>query len=119
MPIAGSSTAWSQNNDGDLALSISLVFASTILSPLTTPLVLRGVGLMTTGDQARDLHDLALRGAGLFLAMWVAMPATCGVLVRRVLGGARAKSMSEPLKLVNVGVLLLLCYSNASASLPR
>src|SRR5262249_41620387 len=43
MPIAGSSTAWSQNNDGDLALSIVLVLASTFLSPLTTPLVLRTV----------------------------------------------------------------------------
>ncbi len=33
MPIAGSSTAWSQNVNGNLALSLGLVITSTILSP--------------------------------------------------------------------------------------
>jgi BASS family bile acid:Na+ symporter len=36
MPIAGSSTAWSQNADGDLALSLDLVLGSTLVSPVTT-----------------------------------------------------------------------------------
>jgi BASS family bile acid:Na+ symporter len=34
MPIAGSSTAWTQNANGDLALGLGLVLASTFLSPL-------------------------------------------------------------------------------------
>src|SRR5580704_18956089 len=38
MPIAGSSTAWAQNANGDLALSLGLVLISTCLSPWTTPL---------------------------------------------------------------------------------
>ena len=38
MPIAGSSTAWSQNANGNLALSLGLVLCSTFLSPLTTPI---------------------------------------------------------------------------------
>jgi BASS family bile acid:Na+ symporter len=38
MPIAGSSTAWTQNANGDLTLSLGLVLFSTLLSPLTTPL---------------------------------------------------------------------------------
>src|SRR5262249_26738818 len=62
MPIAGSSTAWSQNNDGDLALSIILVLASTFLSPLTTPLILRAVSQVAAGDYARDLNELAANG---------------------------------------------------------
>jgi BASS family bile acid:Na+ symporter len=37
MPIAGSSTAWTQNANGDLSLSLGLVLFSTLLSPLTTP----------------------------------------------------------------------------------
>jgi BASS family bile acid:Na+ symporter len=37
MPIAGSSTAWSQNASGDVTLSFGLVLGSTLLSPLTTP----------------------------------------------------------------------------------
>jgi BASS family bile acid:Na+ symporter len=41
MPIAGSSTAWSQSADGDLILSLGLVVLSTLLSPVTTPVTLR------------------------------------------------------------------------------
>jgi bile acid:Na+ symporter, BASS family len=44
MPIAGSSTAWSQNADGDMALSLGLIVLSNFFSPLTTPAVLHGVG---------------------------------------------------------------------------
>lgn len=62
MPIAGSSTAWAQNSDGDLTLSLGLVVFSTMLSPITTPLALHSVGLMATGDYAHDLHELASNG---------------------------------------------------------
>ncbi|PPD02303.1 MAG: Na+-dependent transporter, partial [Methylocystis sp.] len=50
MPIAGASTAWSQNANGNLALSLSLVLLTTLLSPILTPLVLHGVGYVTVGD---------------------------------------------------------------------
>ena len=59
MPVAGSSTAWSQNANGDLALSLGLVLGSTLLSPLTTPAALHAVGFLTTGDYSEDLHELA------------------------------------------------------------
>ena len=48
MPIAGASTAWSQNANGNLALSLGLVLATTLLSPLLTPMVLHAVGFVTT-----------------------------------------------------------------------
>ena len=38
MPIAGASTAWTQNSNGNLALSLGLVLSSTLLSPLTAPI---------------------------------------------------------------------------------
>jgi BASS family bile acid:Na+ symporter len=59
MPVAGSSTAWSQNNNGDLALSLGLVLLSTVLSPLTTPAALHALGLVASGDYASLLHRLA------------------------------------------------------------
>ena len=43
MPIASSSTAWAQNSDGNMTLSIGLVTLSTLLSPLTAPLMLNFV----------------------------------------------------------------------------
>src|SRR5262249_8179969 len=50
MPVAGSSTAWSQNADGDLVLSLGLVLLSTCLSPLTTPAVLHAAGWVASGE---------------------------------------------------------------------
>jgi BASS family bile acid:Na+ symporter len=59
MPIAGASTAWAQNANGNLALSLGLILLTTLCSPLLTPIVLHAVGFMTTGDYSEDLHELA------------------------------------------------------------
>jgi BASS family bile acid:Na+ symporter len=118
MPIAGSSTAWSQNADGDVALSLGLVLLSTFLSPLTTPAALQALGVMATGVYAERLHELAVSGTGLFLTLGVALPSALGLLARRVVGEARADGARSRLKVFNSVTLLLLCYMNAAVSLP-
>lgn len=119
MPIAGSSTAWSQNANGDLALSLGLVLFSTLLSPLTTPVALHSVGLLATGDYAEDLHELAAGSTGAFLTVAVVMPSLLGLGMRRAIGEAKIASVKPQLKLANSLNLLLLNYSNASVSLPQ
>jgi len=119
MPIAGSSTAWSQNADGDLALSLGLVLGSTLISPLTTPLVLHAVGWMAQGDYAEALFGLAAGGTGAFLVLGVIMPTVLGVSIRALAGTERLAPLKPTLKLVNMAVLLFLNYANASASLPE
>jgi BASS family bile acid:Na+ symporter len=119
MPVAGSSTAWSQNANGDLALSLGLVLLSTALSPLTTPAALKAVGAMTSGEYAARLHDLAASGAGAFLALGVALPSLLGVLAHAAAGEARVEAAKPSLKLVNSLNLLLLNYANAAVSLPQ
>ncbi len=119
MPIAGSSTAWTQNANGDLPLSLGLVVASTLFSPLTTPLALHAVGLMAKGDYAEDLHDLANHGTGAFLAVAVILPSVLGIGVNRLVGDARLTTIEPYLVLVNSAVLLLLSYTNASVALPQ
>jgi BASS family bile acid:Na+ symporter len=119
MPIAGSSTAWSQNANGNLALSLGLVLSSTLLSPLTTPVALHSVGLMTTGDYSEDLHELAESGTGAFLAYAVIVPSLLGIAARVLLGRERTALVRPYLKLSNSAVLLLLNYSNAAISLPQ
>ena len=89
MPIAGASTAWSQNANGNLALSLGLVLATTLLSPLLTPMVLHAVGFVTTGDYSDDLHELAAEGAVSFLGAWVILPSLLGILARWVVGEHR------------------------------
>ena len=119
MPIAGSSTAWAQNADGELALSLGLVLFSTLLSPLTTPLALHSIGLMATGDYAEDLHELAAGGTGAFLGICVLAPSLIGIGIRKIVGEVRIATVKPHLKLVNSAILLTLNYSNASVSLPQ
>jgi BASS family bile acid:Na+ symporter len=119
MPIAGSSTAWSQNAEGDLALSLGLVAASTLLSPLATPIALQSVGVLTTGEYAADLRDLASHGTGIFLVVCVLLPALVGITLRFSLGEERTAAVSPWLKTINSINLLALCYSNAAAALPQ
>ena len=119
MPIAGSSTAWSQNANGNMSLSLGLVFLSTILCPFTTPLVLHVFGNITIGDYSEDLHELAAQGTNAFMMLTVVMPALLGIAVHFCLGEARTAKVKPALKLVNFIVLLLLNYSNAATSLPQ
>src|SRR5262249_42713951 len=119
MPIAGSSTAWAQNSNGSMALSLGLVLASTLLSPLTTPLELHAAARTVAGDYAEDLRELAASGAGAFLVVCVVLPALLGVLARAAAGEARVAAAGPRLKLLNNLNLLLLIYANASVSLPE
>jgi BASS family bile acid:Na+ symporter len=119
MPIAGSSTAWSQNGEGRLALSLGLVLGSTLLSPLVTPLGLHAVGLVTHGDYAEDLHELAQAGSTSFVAIAVVAPTVLGLVLRGMLGAARVERALPTLKALNLVVLLTLNYANAAVALPQ
>jgi bile acid:Na+ symporter, BASS family len=118
MPIAGASTAWSQNANGSLALSLGLVLSTTILSPLLTPFVLHMAGFVTTGDYSEDLHELASGDAASFLGIWVILPTLLGILVHMLAGELLVEKVMPFLKIINYCILLSLNYSNASLTLP-
>jgi BASS family bile acid:Na+ symporter len=118
MPIAGSSTAWSQNANGNMSLSLGLVFLSTLLSPFTTPLVLNVFGSITTGDYSEDLQELARQGTNGFMCLTVVLPSLAGIAVHYLLGEKRLDAAKPYLKLANFLLLLLLNYSNATTALP-
>lgn len=119
MPVAGSSTTWVQNREGDLSLSVGLVVLSTSFSPLTTPLVLQAVGWVAEGEYADALRDLAAGGAGSFLVWCVLAPSLAGIAARAALGERRAARLRPGLKLSGTLVLLTLCYANAAVALPQ
>jgi BASS family bile acid:Na+ symporter len=119
MPVAGSSTAWTQNADGDLALSIGLVVFSTCLSPLTAPLALYAVGWMAEGVYATVLRDLAAGRLSAFLGLYVMAPSLAGIAVRAAVGEELIGRFRHHLKLAGIGVLLTLCYANAAVALPQ
>jgi BASS family bile acid:Na+ symporter len=119
MPIAGSSAGWAQQSNADLSLSLGLVLASTLMSPLTSPLLLRSIGLVTAGPHSAALEQLAHQGTCSFLTMWVLLPSALGIVCRMLLGGARVDRHGDSIKLGSVFCLLVLCYANAAACLPR
>jgi bile acid:Na+ symporter, BASS family len=119
MPVAGSSSAWAQQADGDLALSLGLVLLSTLLCPFTTPAALLAAGGTADGGYAAALTGMARADTGGFLAGFVLLPALAGIVVRRLLGETRAASIRPWLKLVSAAVLLTLCYANAAVALPQ
>ena len=118
MPIAGSSAAWAQTANGNMALTLGLILCSTVLSPLTTPVLLHSVGWLTRGDYSAGLDALANSGTSMFLSLFVLLPATLGLIVRRLVGDGRVSRVKPTLKLLNSVILLLLTYTNASTSLP-
>jgi BASS family bile acid:Na+ symporter len=119
MPIAGSSTAWSLNANGSMVISLGLVLMTTFLSPVTTPLILHSASLITTGDYAEDLNEMASGGAGMFLVLSVVMPSIVGIILRFFSRERRISQAKPYLKLINSVILLLLIYSNAAISLPQ
>ncbi|MBX9572262.1 MAG: bile acid:sodium symporter [Candidatus Obscuribacterales bacterium] len=119
MPIAGSSTAWAQNANGNLALSLGLVLLSTILSPLLTPIVLNGFSSVANAHYANDLRSIATQGSDAFMLLTVLVPSCAGILLGIILGAERKAKLAANLKLANYAVLLTLNYSNAATSLPK
>jgi bile acid:Na+ symporter, BASS family len=119
MPIAGASTAWAQNSNGNLALSLGLVLSSTLLSPIITPMTFYVFGEMATDEYETVLHHLADYGSGRFLGLWVVLPSLLGLGIRFAVPEARLTPVMPYIKLINALVLLVLNYSNASVSLPQ
>jgi BASS family bile acid:Na+ symporter len=119
MPIAGASTAWAQNSNGNLALSLGLVLLSTILSPVVTPVAFYVFGEMASEEYEQVLHDLAHYGSMTFLGLWVVLPSLLGLGIRYVVPERTLTAFMPYVKLINALVLLVLNYSNASVSLPK
>jgi BASS family bile acid:Na+ symporter len=119
MPIAGASTAWAQNSNGNLALSLGLVLSSTVLSPVITPMALQVFGEMASEEYEVVLQDLAAYGSAGFLGLWIVLPSVLGLCVRFAVPEAQLSAIMPFIKLINAIVLLLLNYSNASVSLPQ
>ena len=119
MPVAGSSTGWAQNSGGDMALSLGLVLATTLLSPLTTPIALRIIGGISPSEHADQLYVLASGKTGTFLILSVLFPSLLGIAIRHLVGETRVTRAECWLKPLSSITLLILCYASASACLPQ
>ena len=120
MPIAGSSTAWAQGVGGNPSLILGLVMATTLMSPITTPLVFNAVTPLLTGDYAEDIAEMAAANSvQMFLLLSVVVPSVLGMIFRLASGEGRFARYQPVLKLAGILALLTLNYSNAAAALPQ
>jgi len=119
VPVAGASTAYTQNTDGDLALAVGLVLASTFLCPLLMNVPLNLINQLAVGDYTHAFSEVEGGGTILVLILAVIVPSFLGLCLRPLIGTARIKSSKPGLKLVNSVNLLLLNYTNAAIALPK
>jgi BASS family bile acid:Na+ symporter len=119
VPVAGSATAYTQNTDGDVPLSIGLVLLSTFLSPWLMPISLHLINYFSFGDYTPALLQLETGAPTLVLFLSVLLPSVLGLGMRPLLGTQRIQSFKPNLKLLNSTCLLLLNYAMASIALPQ
>jgi len=119
MPVANSSVGWSQNAEGNLALSLGLVLLSISLSPWTTPHLLGWLGLSLAPAERALCEVLVNRFSGYFFIVWVILPTALGFAVRAFAGRRRVASANSWIVLASVAALLVLNYANAALALPR
>ncbi len=117
MPVAGGASVWTQNADGNVPLTVGLVLASTLLSPLSIPLALRTMSHVATGDYGADMAEIADDGSLTFSLISVVIPCLLGIFARHALGSERIVRATPWVKTVNLAVLLTLSYCNAAGAL--
>jgi BASS family bile acid:Na+ symporter len=119
MPVANSSVGWTQNADGNLALSLALVVLSISLCPLVTPTLLRLLGTSLAPPEQAYCEQLVNQFSGLFFVVWVVLPTAAGIVCRWLLRPERVESVAHLLTLVSAAALLALNYINSALALPK
>jgi BASS family bile acid:Na+ symporter len=120
MPVAAGATVFAQGSEGNATLTLGLVLGSTLLSPLTIPLGLHLGGFLASGPYASDLHAAASHACGVFAVLAVVLPCALGLALGRLLAARRPALLAAVLpvvKAVNLGVVVLLSYTNACGGL--
>jgi BASS family bile acid:Na+ symporter len=119
MPVANSSTGWTQHAAGNLALSLALVVLSIALCPFVTPQLLGALGMSLSASERAYCEALVNRFSGELFIIWVIVPTLAGFACRRLLSPRRVAHVAPWFILSSAGALLLLNYINAAIALPQ
>ncbi|MGW4564372.1 hypothetical protein ACWEN3_18785 [Streptomyces sp. NPDC004561] len=117
MTVAAGATVWTSKGNGDQPTMVGLVLASTLLSPITAPLVIQLLAPLLSGGYADSFAASVHTTGGGFAFVGVVLPCATGILVRLaqstpLLG--RALTTVVPAALVGS---LVTTYVNASGAL--
>ncbi|MGW1029977.1 sodium-dependent transporter [Streptomyces sp. NPDC002577] len=117
MPVAAGATVWTGKGDGDQPTMVGLVLASTLLSPLTIPLVINALLPLLNYGYAHTLTKTGHTTHGGFAFVSVVLPSAAGILCRLALPVSwlsRVLAVIVPVALLGS---LVLTYVNASGAL--
>ncbi|KIE25149.1 sodium-dependent transporter [Streptomyces sp. MUSC 125] len=116
MPVAAGATVWTGKGDGDQPTMVGLVLASTLLSPLTIPLVIRALMPLLSDDYADTLTRTVHATHGGFALLGVVLPCAAGILCRLALSVPRLSRLLGTVVPVALYGSLVLTYVNASGA---
>ncbi|NEC88075.1 sodium-dependent transporter [Streptomyces sp. SID12501] len=117
MPVAAGATVWTDKGDGDQPTMVGLVLASTLISPLTIPLLLGALAPLLSGGYASTLADTGRLAQGGFGLTTVVLPCAAGLLGALALPASRLRRLHLAVTPLALAGSLLLTYVNASGAL--
>ncbi|MER6956216.1 sodium-dependent transporter [Streptomyces sp. NPDC000618] len=117
MPVAAGATVWTDKGDGDQPTMVGLVLASTLLSPLTTPLLLGALAPLLSGGYAHTLAATGRLTQGGFGLTTVVLPCAAGLLGALALPTSRLRHLQLAVTPLALTGSLLVTYVNASGAL--
>lgn len=117
MPVAAGATVWTTKGDGDQPTMVGLVLASTLLSPLTTPLLVAALLPLLSNGYAQALSDSSRSAGSGFTFVTVVLPCAAGLLCTLVLPMSwRDRLLRGTVPSAMAGSLIL-TYINAGGAL--
>lgn len=119
MPVANSSAGWTQNAGGNIALSLSLVIVSILLSPLATPNLLKLMGLVLSPADTLRIERVVTQFSGWRFILWVILPSIAGAATAWFAGHRRITHAKPVFRIVSLATILVLNYANASLAIDK
>ena len=117
MPVAAGATVWTSKGEGDQPTMVGLVLASTLLSPLTTPLLLAALAPLLSGGYAQTLTSTSGSAHSGFTLATVVLPCAAGLLCALVLPPSWQARLLRAVVPAALAGSLVLTYVNASGAL--
>ncbi|BBO35347.1 bile acid:sodium symporter family protein [Lacipirellula parvula] len=119
MPVANSSAGWTQNAGGNVALSLSLIVLSILLSPIATPNVLNLMGWALSRSDVERIETLVTQFSGWKFILWVILPSLAGAAAAWIAGHRRIARAKPWFRLITLVTILVLNYANASLAIAQ
>lgn len=119
MPVANSTAGWANQLGANISLSLAVLMAATMLSPLITAPLIKA-STLASGLQRDGVDALPAWGNDMstFFALWVLVPIVLGVLLANLLPHRRLANVRPWASQISLLMLLALNYVNGTVCLP-